>query len=188
MSAAPSIAFSHFGIYVTDIQRMEAFYTRFLGFTVTDRGALETPRGVVHLVFLSRVPTEHHQIVLASGRPADLGFNMVNQMSFRVDSLATLRALHRQMVTGDLSGEMTEVSPASHGNALSVYVRDPEGNRLELFVDTPWYVDQPLRVPLDLSMDDAQLWAWAEDHARTLPGFKPRQEWVRAMTIRMGQT
>ena len=38
--AAPDLAFSHIGFYVTDIERMEAFYTRFLGFTVTDRGAL----------------------------------------------------------------------------------------------------------------------------------------------------
>ena len=35
---APSIAFSHVGIHVTDLRRMVEFYTRFLGFTVTDRG------------------------------------------------------------------------------------------------------------------------------------------------------
>ncbi len=186
MSAVPSIALSHFGIYVTDIGRMEAFYTRFLGFTVTDRGALDTPRGTVHLVFLSRDPNEHHQIVLATGRPGEPGFNTVNQMSFRVNSLATLRALHARMLGGELSAEMSDVAPACHGNALSVYVRDPEGNRLELFVDTPWYVNQPMRVPFDFSMDDAQIWAWAEDLAKSLPGFKPRASWVREMSARMG--
>ncbi len=186
MSQAPSIAFSHFGIYVTDIARMEVFYTRFLGFTVTDRGELDTPGGRVNLVFLSRDPTEHHQIVLATGRPADLGFNTINQMSFRVDSLGTLRSLYKGMVEGDMRLEVSEVLPACHGNALSVYVRDPEGNRLELFVDTPWYVNQPLRVPFDFSLDDGQLWAWAEAHARSRPGFKPREEWVRDMSVRMG--
>lgn len=98
MSPAPTIAFSHLGIYVSDIARMEAFYTGFLGFTVTDRGELDTPRGPVTLVFLSRDPTEHHQIVLATGRPTDLPFNTVNQISFRVDSLATLRVLYERMV------------------------------------------------------------------------------------------
>ena len=186
MSPVPRIAFSHVGIYVTDIARMEAFYTRFLGFTVTDRGELETPRGQVNLVFLSRDPTEHHQIVLATGRPADLGFNTINQMSFRVDSLGTLRSLYDGMVGGDMRSEMSEVLPACHGNALSVYVRDPEGNRLELFVDTPWYVNQPLRVPFDFSLDDDRLWAWAEAHARSRPGFKPREQWVREMSVRMG--
>ncbi len=186
MSQAPTISFSHIGIYVRDIARMEAFYTRFLGFTVTDRGDLDTPRGKVGLVFLSRDPNEHHQIVLATGRPEDSGFNTVNQMSFRVDSLDTLRTLYNGMVDGDLCGEMSEVSPACHGNALSVYVRDPEGNRLELFIDTPWYVNQPMRVPFDFSLDNAALWTWAERHARALPGFRPRAEWVREMTQKMG--
>ena len=186
MSQAATIAFSHLGIYVTDIQRMEAFYTRFLGFTVTDRGELDTPGGRVNLVFLSRDPTEHHQIVLATGRPADSGFNTINQMSFRLGSLGMLRAFYNNMVTGDMRLEVSEVLPACHGNALSVYVRDPEGNRLELFVDTPWYVNQPLRVPFDFSLDDDQLWAWAETYAKSRPGFRPREQWVREMTIRMG--
>ena len=186
MSQAPTISFSHIGIYVRDIVRMEAFYTRFLGFTVTDRGDLVTPHGKVGLLFLSRDPTEHHQIVLATGRPESIHFNTVNQMSFRVDSLATLRTLYMGMVAGDFKGDMSEVSPACHGNALSVYVRDPEGNRLELFIDTPWYVNQPMRVPFDFSLDDASLWAWAESEARALPGFRPRADWVREMALKMG--
>jgi catechol 2,3-dioxygenase len=39
---------------------------------------------------------------------------------------------------------------ATHGNAMSIYFRDPEGNRLEVFMDTPWYCEQPLREPIDL--------------------------------------
>ncbi len=186
MSNAATISFSHIGIYVRDIARMEAFYTRFMGFTITDRGDLDSPNGKVSLLFLSRDPNEHHQLVLATGRPENSGFNTVNQMSFRVDSLATLRALYNGMVKGDMRGEMSEVSPACHGNALSVYVRDPEGNRLELFVDTPWYVNQPMRVPFDFSLDDAGLWDWAERHARSLPGFRPRSEWVKEMAQKMG--
>lgn len=186
MPKAPSIQFSHVGIYVRDIARMESFYTRFLGFTVTDRGDLDTPAGPVNLVFLSRDPTEHHQLVLATGRPPDSGFNILNQLSFRVDSLASLRTLYDGMLEGPWRDEMSQAAPACHGNALSVYVRDPEGNRLELFVDTPWYVNQPLRVPLDFSLDDDALWAWAERHARSLPGFQPRAQWVQEMARRMG--
>jgi hypothetical protein len=70
-----------------------------------------------------------------------------------------------------------ELYPVSHGNALSVYFLDPEGNRIELFIDTPWYVEQPVRVPLDLSLPDAELWAWVERDARGRPGFKPVEEW-----------
>jgi hypothetical protein len=38
-----------------------------------------------------------------------------------------------------------------------VSVRDPEGNRIELFVDTPWYVQQPLRIPMDMNLPDPAL-------------------------------
>ena len=62
---------------------------------------------------------------------------------------------------------MSELSPVSHGNALSVYFKDPEGNRIELFVDTPWYVEQPVRVPMDMKLSDAEIWAWAERDARS---------------------
>jgi catechol-2,3-dioxygenase len=178
----PRISFSHFGLYAVDLRRMEDFYTRFMGFTVTDRGALEIPGGKVDLVFLSRDPREHHQIVLASGRPADLPFNVVNQLSFRVDSLADLRALHEQLQRE----AVTEIRPVCHGNALSVYFRDPEGNRVELFIDTPWYVTQPLRIPFDFARDDEVLMRWAEETARKLPGFRPVAEWEREMAKRMG--
>src|SRR5688500_8046868 len=86
------LTLSHVGIYVTDMARMLDFYTGFLGFAVSDRGEASSGH---ELVFLTRDPREHHQFVLASGRPADVQFNMVNQLSFRVDSLDTLRELHR---------------------------------------------------------------------------------------------
>ena len=81
MTSVPRLSFSHVGIFVTDIARMEDFYTRVLGFTVTDRGDLETPRGRLQFVFLSRDPREHHQVVMASGRPADLPFNPARKPS-----------------------------------------------------------------------------------------------------------
>ncbi|HTO50794.1 MAG TPA: VOC family protein [Burkholderiales bacterium] len=181
-AAAPRIAFSHVGIYVRDLAQMEAFYTRFMDLVVTDRGPLETPGGAVDLVFLSRDPREHHQLVLASGRPAEVPFNVVNQLSFRVDSLADLRALHERLQ----AEAVTEIRPISHGNALSVYFRDPEGNRVELFIDTPWHVTQPLRIPFDFSRSDEALMRWAEETARRLPGFRPMREWQDEMARRMG--
>ena len=169
MTSVPEFSFSHMGIFVTDPRRMEDFYTRVLGFAVTDRG----PLGSLSLVFLSRDPREHHQIVLASGRPASGGFNPINQMSFRMADFAGLREMHRRLQAEGVA----ELAPVSHGNALSVYFKDPEGNRIELFVDTPWYVQQPLRVPMDMKLADAELWDWAEREARKQPGFKPVEEW-----------
>jgi catechol-2,3-dioxygenase len=178
----PGFNFSHFGMYVHDIARQEDFYSRVLDFTVTDRGELAGPAGPMELVFLSRDPDEHHQIVLVSGRPEHLPFNVINQISLKGDSIASLRALLARLMAEGIQNAM----PVTHGNALSIYLPDPEGNRLELYVDLPWYVAQPMRVPVDLSMDDEALMPWLEAHARSLPGFRPRSEWRAEMARRMG--
>lgn len=182
MSTRPGFRFSHFGMYVTDIARMEDFYRRVLDFTVTDRGQLPGPNGPMDLVFLSRDPDEHHQIVLITGRPEGAGFNPINQISLKADCLGTLRTMLGTLQREGLPG----ITPVTHGNAVSIYVPDPEGNRLELYVDLPWYVSQPLRLPVDLSPDDATLMASLEAHARSLPGFRPRAEWRAEMAKRMG--
>src|SRR5262245_31642111 len=180
MTSVPELSFSHMGIFVTDPARMEDFYTRVLGFAVTDRGVL----GSISLVFLSRDPRDHHQIVLAAGRPADGGFNPINQISFRMADLGGLREMHRR-----LEGEgVRELAAVSHGNALSLYFKDPEGNRIELFIDTPWYVEQPVRVPIDMKLPEAELWAWAERDARARAGFRPAEEWRAALTEKLGRS
>jgi len=164
-----TLQFSHIGLYVTDLPRMARFYKQALRFTQTDAGDL----GAVQLVFLSRDPREHHQLVLATGRPADLGFNVVNQISFRVPDIGTLRRFHDRL----LEEGAHDMLPVTHGNAVSVYCRDPEGNRLELFMDTPWYCEQPLREPVDFSRSDEQILAQAEAIARSRPRFMPRSQW-----------
>jgi catechol 2,3-dioxygenase-like lactoylglutathione lyase family enzyme len=182
MTITSGVAFSHVGIHVTDLQGMARFYTRLLGLVVTDYGRLDTPRGPVDLVFLSGDPDEHHQVVLCSGRPADVAFNVINQLSFRVESVAALRELHDRI----RSEPVSEIAPVTHGNAVSVYFRDPEGNRIELFCDTPWYVTQPVREAIDLSLSDEALMRDLEARARKLPGFRPRAEWRAEMARRMG--
>jgi catechol 2,3-dioxygenase-like lactoylglutathione lyase family enzyme len=62
MSDKHTARLGHVGLYVTDTARMIDFYTRVLGFVVTDAD----PKGI--LTFLSRNPEEHHQVVLVAGR------------------------------------------------------------------------------------------------------------------------
>jgi catechol 2,3-dioxygenase len=176
-----ALSFSHMGFYVRDLERMARFYKDVLRFTETDRGDL----GAVKLVFLSRDPTEHHQVVLASGRPADQTYSVINQMSFRVPDIGTLR-LVRDRVRAD--ADITDLLCATHGNAVSIYFRDPEGNRLEVFMDTPWYCEQPLREPIDLDKSDEAILARAEAIARSRPRFQSREVWQAEMSRRMGYT
>jgi catechol-2,3-dioxygenase len=156
---------------------MERFYKEFLGFLVSDSGNL----GTVRMVFLSRNPYDHHQIVLVEGRPPEAKFSVINQISLRVENLDELRHFQANAAAHGA----TNVHAVTHGNAISVYFWDPEGNRVEVFIDTPWYVQQPLREPIDLSQSDQEVWRWAEAHARNLPGFQPVADWREQLQKRL---
>src|SRR5215470_7314942 len=174
-------ALSHFGIHVTDIGRMEDFYTRALGLLVSDRGAL--PNGPT-LVFLSRDPDEHHQLVLVTGRPPGPGYNVVNQISFKLPTLAELKAAHARMREEGVK----EFRVVTHGNAWSIYFADPEGNRVELFVDTPWHTPQPFAEPFDIEAPTEKIYAATEAICRKRPGFSARSAWREAVTTKMAAT
>ena len=162
---------SHFGIFVTDLPRMVAFYTEVFDLTLTDRGMGRTFRN--ELVFTSASPDQHHQLVLASGRPADATFSTVMQISFLVASLDQMRDIsERAKARG-----ATDIRGLNHGNALSVYMKDPEGNTVEIYIDTPYYVAQPHGDPLDLSKPDDEIMRETEAICRADPTFMPLAEW-----------
>ena len=182
MGKRAGFSINHLGIHVRDLAAMKDFYTRVFDFTVTDEGPLPTEGGPVNIVFLSRSPQTHHQIALIQARPETVAFNVINQISFLADSLPTLLDAYQKLVVA----EGREARSLSHGNALSFYLHDPEGNRLELFWNTPWYVVQPMVELMDFNQAPEALLAQAEAHARTLPGFQPREDWVAEMRQRMG--
>jgi len=175
MDPAPRMAFSHMGLYVTDMRQMVAFYTGVLGFAVTD----EAPIRGVDVVFLSRRQDEHHQIVLVPGRARGTP-STVNQISFRVVSLSELRRVHGQLVDIGVEG----LNPTNHGGSWSVYFLDPEGNRIELFAQTPWYMP-PVSAPLDLLLSDEEIYGLTEAMVRATPGHMARAEWHELMRRRM---
>jgi catechol 2,3-dioxygenase-like lactoylglutathione lyase family enzyme len=177
-TARKGLRFTHIGIYAHDIEAMSTFYKTFLEFAETDRGVLvDDTGGSKQIVFLSRDPDEHHQIVMVAGRPKTLAFNPINQISLKADSIETLQDFHRRLQ----AAPVTDIKPITHGNALSVYFLDPEGNRLELYIDMPWYVSQPCRVIAPIDLPAPELMKWVETHARTLPGFRPRDQWRAEM-------
>jgi catechol 2,3-dioxygenase len=179
---APNLKFVHMGIVVSDIEVMTRFYVNVLGFTVTDRGVF----GAMDVVFMSRDPEEHHQIVLTTGRPHHLPKNTINpefgssiqQISFKMGSLADLRDMKSRL---EGSGT-TKITAASHGNAWSVYAHDPDGNYIEFYVDTDWYANQPFYVPLDLNKTDHEIVQETLSLCESSPGFKPVTQWREEMS------
>lgn len=174
MSSRPNLQFAHMGIYVKDMAKMFDFYTRVLGFQVSDDGVV---RGGTRLVFLTLDANEHHQIVLADGRPDDVTFNVINQISFRTGSLDDLRAMKANLEDEGIQ----EFRQVSHGNAWSIYFADPEGNRIEIFVDSPWYIDQPAGEPIDLAESNEAIIAATESHVQTQPGYGSLADWRSKM-------
>ena len=164
MSELPKWELSHVGLYVTDMNRMRDFYTGLLGFKVMDAGG--------RLTFLSKDPKDHHQIVLVSGREQGTR-STVNQITFRVASIKEVRAMHDLAVANKVDG----VDPVDHGNAWSVYFMDPEGNRIEFFCDTPWYVAQPHRVALDFSLTDKEIEEATYKRIAGDPSTRPFSQW-----------
>ena len=176
-----ALKLSHMGFYVRDLERMARFYREVLGFTETDRGSL----GPVQLIFLSRDPTEHHQLVLASGRPQDSIYSVINQLSFRVPDLPTLKYVYARALA---EPDVSDMQPATHGNAISIYFRDPEGHRIEIFLDTPWYCEQPLREPADMSQSNEDILAHSERLARSRPKFRAQEVWQHELSALMNRS
>jgi catechol 2,3-dioxygenase len=162
---------SHFGIFVTDVERMVSFYKTVFGLVETDRGVGRTFKAP--LIFLSASPDQHHQLVIAGGRPPEATFSTVMQLSFSVPTIQHLRDIR---ALAEANGASRFV-PLNHGNALSVYFADPEGNTVETYVDMPFYITQPHGDPLDLSQDDATLLRETEAICRRDPTFMPIDQW-----------
>ncbi|MTV37011.1 VOC family protein [Duganella radicis] len=162
---------SHFGIFVTDLERMVDFYTRLFGLTITDRGQGRNFKS--ELVFMSASVDQHHQLVLASGRPPEASFSTVMQVSFIVPAIQNLREIRALA----LELGATQMRGLNHGNSLSIYFADPEGNTVEVYTDTPYYVAQPHGDPLDLTKSDAEILRETEAIVRQDPTFMPLEEW-----------
>jgi len=168
---------SHCGVYARDIDQMVAFYTKTIGLVVSDRGV--NSRGG-ELAFMTAAPGHHHQLVVVSGRPPQ-GVSTVNQLSFKVGDLDQLKATHRRV----RDAGVTEIRQTSHGNALSIYFPDPEGNMVEIYMDTPWYVPQPHSVPIDLSLPNGEIMEQTERHCRETSGFMPLEQWQAEVERRL---
>jgi len=169
---------AHFGFFVFDIDKMAEFYLQVFRLTVTDQGL--GPNFGNQLVFMSASPDQHHQFVLSAGRKSE--HSTVMQASFLLPNLDEMRAVNaRATALG-----ATNMRPMNHGNAWSTYFHDPEGNMVEVYLDTPFHVSQPYGSPLDLSKTDEALIAETHEMVRNDPSFMPMAQWQAQFPARPG--
>ena len=143
----------HVGIYCTDLQRSKEFYTGMLGLTVTD----EDPDG--DLIFLSAKPEEeHHEIALCPGRDIPPGAKVIQQVSFIVEDISTLKAFYRHLKENGVRFR----SVVSHGISIAIYFYDPDDNVLEVYAKTSYRTPQPYIEDVDLTLTEQELLTIAE--------------------------
>lgn len=147
----PRVDVGHVHLKVSDLERAVRFYTRALGFEVMQRmgngAAFLSAGGYHHHVGLNTWES-------AGGKPPPPGSTGLYHIAFRYpDRAALARALRRLMRHAiPLEGA------ADHGVSEALYLRDPDGNGIELYRDRPrdeWprEADGSLRMftrPLDL--------------------------------------
>lgn len=185
MSDLPPVTFTHIGIKVTDLEKMAAFYQRVFGFLLSDRGYLDMDGDKIELAFLTRDPKIHHQIVLLRARPPEVTFSTVDQISLQVDGLPAVRKYWEALQN---EKEVSGLRALTHGNAWSLYMFDPEGNRIELYCDTPWHTRQPIRGPLDFSLTDEEIYAATKKLVDEAPDTMPIEQWWQSVADRLGFT
>jgi catechol-2,3-dioxygenase len=144
----------HVGIHCNDLETTKRFYRDVLGLTVTDEDQ------VAGMVFLSSQPDhEHHELVLMRGRDVPVGAMMLQQISFRCNTLADVLEFYARFKAERVVFDQV----VTHGNAIGVYFFDPEGNRCEVYWPTGLLARQPFLNAIDLEQPPDAILARIQD-------------------------
>lgn len=167
----PRLQMGHSTLAARDLDALQKFYCDVLGFEVTDRGPVPHDQ---EIAFLSQDPSAHHQIAMVGGATVKSSdFVMVDHLAFRVGSLDDLRTIHANL----LEAGITDILKISHGNAWSLYFKDPEGNGVETYVDSPYHVAQPYAGEWDINATDEQIDNATRQDLNGKPGFQAMAAW-----------
>ncbi len=170
------LRWSHAAVLVRDMENMLDFYTRVLGFRITDRGPFPGPGGG-EIVFLSQVETDHHQFAFVDEHRDESPPNSVHHFALRVDSLDEVKEMDARLEADDRIGDRL---PLTHGNAWSIYFDDPEGNTLEIFCDSHIHAAQPQGEIWDRSKSNDEIATETRTAFEHDPEFKPIEDFYRS--------
>lgn len=128
----PSVRIGHVHLRVADLERAAAFYRDLLGFALTIDGR---PVGL-QAVFLA-AGDYHHHIALntwlsAGGAPAPAGHTGLHHVALLYPGRQALADAVARLCEHDYPLDSAE----DHGATVSVYLRDPDGNGIELYYDS----------------------------------------------------
>jgi catechol 2,3-dioxygenase-like lactoylglutathione lyase family enzyme len=136
----------HVNVRTDTLPAALAYWQGELGFSASERQI--DGHGHVQRAWLRRAPTSHD---MAIGRDERVGFHHV-AYTLR-DTQAIVAAAD---VVSDAGWPVIEYGPGRHGitDACFLYIRDPDGNRIELY--TGDYVRDLDRPPIDWTLEEYQ--------------------------------
>jgi catechol 2,3-dioxygenase len=129
----PQARIGHVHLRVADLDRATSFYRDVLGFAVTVYG----PAFGLQATFLA-AGDYHHHIALntwmsAGGTPPPAGHSGLHHLAIVNPDAQELAGAVQRL----LGCEYPIDSAEDHGGTVSVYLRDPDGNGIELYYDRP---------------------------------------------------
>ena len=132
MPAHPETTVGHIHLTVSDLERSLAFYRDLLGFEVSARYGDSA-------VFLS-AGGYHHHIGLNTwngkgAKPAPKGNTGMYHVAFLYPNRKELATVLKRLVDAGYPLE----GAADHGVSEAIYLRDPDDNGVEIYVDRPRY-------------------------------------------------
>jgi catechol 2,3-dioxygenase len=132
----------HLVLYVRDIDRSATFYSEVLGF----RPVIDRPPGQRGVMYRTESDRTHHELLLIEVGPDAAPLpdgERVGLFHFGV-KIGDTEAELREAASALRSAGVTITSAVDHGATRSLYVQDPDGNEIELYVDVPtvdWRAD-----------------------------------------------
>jgi catechol 2,3-dioxygenase len=126
----PEVEVGHVHLKVSDLERAIRFYSEVLGFQVMQRmgsqAAFLSAGGYHHHVGLNTWETR-------GGAPAPPGTTGLYHVAFRYPNRGSLAGALRRLMAHSVPLD----GASDHGVSEALYLRDPDGNGIELYYDRP---------------------------------------------------
>ena len=168
---APVMRLDHFNLHSAQVEETFAFWQQ-LGFRCTEYISTDGPDERLTGAWLTRKPTVH-DLALTAGRGPRL-----HHLGFYVaEPGGVLRACDQLAAAG--FAPAIERGPGRHGvsNAFFVYLRDPDGHRIELYA-CDYYTGDPDLEPLRWSVSDIR--------CRSFWGARAPDSWYDESSLLIG--
>jgi catechol 2,3-dioxygenase len=162
----------HFNLHLPDVQEAFDLYFEGLGFRCSEYFTGDGEDTTLYAAWLFRKPTLHDVALTAGAGPR------LHHVAYFVREAGSILKLCDELGASGWQHSI-ERGPGRHGagNAFYLYLRDPDGHRLELYTSDYWTGDpdlEPIR------------WSASDDRRRSYWGHQVPERWYRESSLIQG--